>query len=220
MVELERRLADFGLYPRGGLRLDAAELEACGVDAGRAGLLLVGNIGSSYWPLFSRSPEFADGLPDPLDRWSRRVAETVAGEFELTPLYPFAGPPWLPFQRWAARAEGLAASPLGIMAHPEHGLWHSWRFALAGVADAAPVDLGDSPCLACSARPCLSTCPAGAVTAAGYDVDACADWLLSTARAECHGGGCLARLACPLAPGLRYRPAQGAFHLAAFLAAR
>ena len=35
-----------------------------------------------------------------------------------------------PFQRWALRAEAVYASPLGILIHPEYGLWHAYRAAL------------------------------------------------------------------------------------------
>jgi hypothetical protein len=128
-VTLEQRLREYGLYLRGITRLNPDELESYGFPVDRAAIALVGNIGSSYWPLFSESPEYDDGAADPLDRWSRRVAETVAAEFSLQPVYPFEGPPYYPFQRWAQRAEALEQSPIGVMMHPEFGLWHSYRFA-------------------------------------------------------------------------------------------
>src|SRR4030095_137820 len=33
--------------------------------------------------------------------------------------------------RWAMRAEAVAPSPLGILIHPDYGLWHAYRGALA-----------------------------------------------------------------------------------------
>jgi hypothetical protein len=36
-------------------------------------VFLIGNGGSSFWSKFTCSPEFEDGMADPLDRWSRRV---------------------------------------------------------------------------------------------------------------------------------------------------
>jgi hypothetical protein len=197
-VTLEQRLREYGLYLRGITRLNPDELESYGFPVDRAAIALVGNIGSSYWPLFSESPEYDDGAADPLDRWSRRVAETVAAEFSLQPVYPFEGPPYYPFQRWAQRAEALEQSPIGVMMHPEFGLWHSYRFA-------------------CSDKPCLRRCPVDAFDGSGYDVEACAGYLRQMPLAECHALGCLARYACPVAPGLRYVPEQGRFHLQAFL---
>ncbi len=220
-MSLAQKLADYGLHLRGAARLRADETERYQLDPARPMIALVGNIGSSYWPVFSESAEFHDGEDDPLDRWSRRVARAVADEFDLVPLYPFDGPPYLPFQQWAERAEGLQRSPLGITMHPEHGLWHSYRFALLGrdFAVAEPPRVA-SPCLDCADQPCLRRCPVDAFDGSGYDVPACSGYLFDTPLAECHALGCLARYACPISPELRYRPEQGRFHLQAFLAAR
>lgn len=219
-MTLQRRLEQNGLFIRGLTRPAADEIETYELED--APLVLVGNIGSSYWAQFSQSAEYADGAADPLDRWSRRVAEAIATEFSLQPLYPFEGPPYYPFQRWAERAEALQQSPLGIMIHPEFGLWHSYRFALIGTGiDIEPKAVeATSPCQECSARPCLSRCPVNAFDEHGYDVDGCANYLQQNPLAECHALGCLARYACPIVPALRYEPAQSRFHLQAFLAAR
>lgn len=222
-MNLQDELEGHGLYLRGVTTLTDDELEQYALPRDKSAIALVGNTGSSYWSGFSQSPEYLDGSPDPLDRWSRRVADDIARHHPVTPLFPFAGPPYYPFQQWARRAEGIDASPLGILIHPRFGLWHSYRFALLGAAfdAAAPVAAPNaSPCLACSGRPCLDTCPADAFDGRGYAVDACAGYLEDTPAAACHDGGCLARLACPVAPEMRYLPAQGRFHLRAFLAAR
>ena len=221
-MKLDQRLREYGLFIQGLTRLSAEELETYQLSPAASALALVGNIGSSYWPFFSHSAEYADGAADPLDRWSRRIAETIAAEFALMPLYPFEGPPYYPFQRWAGRAEALEQSPVGVMMHPEYGLWHSYRFALLGAeieTDWAPLK-ATSPCLECAAKPCLQRCPVDAFDGNGYDVERCADYLQQTPMAECHALGCLARYACPVAPELRYEPAQGRFHLQAFLQAR
>ena len=104
-----------------------------GRDAGASSktLILVGFIGSENWPTFAASPEAKDGHPDPLDRWSTRVITEVAKSLGATPLFPFGGPPFLPFQRWAQQAEPVHPSPLGILIHPDWGLWHAYRGALA-----------------------------------------------------------------------------------------
>ena len=217
--ELAARLAEHGLYARGVTRLSDAEIETYGLDPGNAEIVLVGNIGSSYWPQFSQSPEFSDALAHPLDRWSRRVAEGIATSLSLRALYPFEGPPYYPFQQWARRAEELEQSPLGVMIHPEFGLWHSYRFALLGAGPGArePLPAANSPCLGCVDKPCLNTCPVNAFDGDGYDVRRCANYLRATPEAECNRRGCLARFACPIAPQLRYTDDQGRFHLRAFL---
>ena len=220
--ELDDCLHRYGLFVRGTTRLTDAEIDTYHLDPGQPDIALVGNIGSSYWPYFSQSTEFSDGAADPLDRWSRRIAEVIARELSLRPLYPFEGPPYFPFQQWAKRAEALEQSPIGVMMHPEYGLWHSYRFALLG-CDLQPASMPAevvSPCLGCELKPCLHTCPVDAFDADGYAVDACADYLRSSPQAGCHQRGCLARHACPVAPEFRYVDAQGGFHLRAFLQAR
>lgn len=220
-MNLAGRLEAFGLHLRGSARLRDDEIKRYEFDPARPEIALVGNIGSSYWPVFSDSPEFHDGEDHPLDRWSRRVAASIAGEFDLVPVFPFDGPPYLPFVQWAQRAEALSASPIGVLMHPGYGLWHSYRFALLGngfPAEAAAET--DSPCLTCADKPCLQRCPVDAFDGNGYDVPACSAYLRATPLAECHALGCLARFACPVATELRYLPEQGRFHLQAFLAAR
>jgi hypothetical protein len=218
-ADLDNLLREYGLFVRGVTRLGDTEIEDYGLDGDKPALALVGNIGSSYWPLFSRSPEYNDGAAHPLDRWSRRIADSVAQALSLHPLFPFDGPPYYPFQQWARRAEGLMQSPIGVMMHPEFGLWHSYRFALLGTAfDALQTSsISASPCLQCDAKPCLHSCPVDAFDASGYAVDRCAGYLHDNPQAECNSRGCLARYACPVATDLRYVDAQGQFHLRAFV---
>ncbi len=233
--KLDDCLREYGLFVRGVTRLTTEEIGRYGIDPANLELALIGNIGSSYWPQFSQSPEFTDGALHPLDRWSRRVAEDISQRLSMQAVYPFDGPPYFPFQQWASRAEGLEQSPIGVMMHPEFGLWHSYRFALLGRFALPGAEVGGekeagtnrvdpasavSPCMNCVTKPCLHTCPVTAFDARGYAVDQCADYLQKTPQAACHQQGCLARNACPVAPQLRYVAAQGHFHLQAFLQAR
>jgi Fe-S-cluster-containing hydrogenase component 2 len=73
-----------------------------------------------------------------------------------------------------------------------------------------------SPCKNCSERPCLSACPVGAFSEAGYDVPACAGDVRAAEGRRCRVGGCLARAACPVGSSWRYPAEAGVFHLAAF----
>ncbi len=209
-----------GLTLRGGLVLDERERE--GPLAGSRTLLLLGFVGSGGWPCFAGSAEAADGRPHPLDRWSRRVVTALGERFGATALFPFEGPPYFPFQAWGARAEPLSPSPLGLFVHPRYGLWHSYRGALAfaEALDLPAREQEPSPCESCVGRPCVSACPVGAFSGEGYDVPCCAGWLRSGQGGACLDGGCLARRACPVGQTFTQGPAQAAFHMAAFLAAR
>jgi hypothetical protein len=182
-------------------------------------LVLLGNVGSSLWPAFSTSPEFADGRADPLDRWSRRVGEELAGRCGGRALFPFGGPPHHPFQRWALRTGVLFTSPVGILVDAQCGLWHAFRFAIAlpeQVEETAPAAV--SPCLTCSARPCLTTCPVGAFVEGEYRHAQCVDYLVANPDAECWRSGCLARQDCPVGQAHGYLPEQANFHMSAFVA--
>jgi Fe-S-cluster-containing hydrogenase component 2 len=107
-----------------------------------------------------------------------------------------------------------------VLIHPDHGLWHAYRAALlfAVRLDVPPRDGRPAPCATCRDRPCLTTCPVGAFTDTGYDVERCVDHIVSPAGRTCREQGCLARRACPV--GSAYAPAQQAFHMQAFLRSR
>jgi hypothetical protein len=184
-------------------------------------IVLVGFAGNAGWPEFAASPEAGDHQPDPLDRWSRRVITALAESLGATPLFPFGGPPFLPFQRWAQAAEPVRPSPLGILIHPDWGLWHSYRGALA-FAERLTLpepDLRPSPCETCAERPCLTACPVSAFTPAGYDIPACTSHISSPDGVECMARGCRARAACPVGTEHAYRPDRASFHMQAFRAA-
>jgi hypothetical protein len=150
------------------------------------------------------------------------VIDALAATFDAVALYPFGGPPWHPFQRWAMRAERVFQSPLRLLVHPDWGLWHSYRGAIAfrETLELPPRSAGANPCEGCAAKPCLAACPVGAFTAAGYDVDACAAHLRSPEGADCRSFGCLARRACPVGREQAYGPDEAAFYMEAFVAAR
>ena len=219
---IETAVAATDLAPRGWIALgpdDAVPPLADGRPP-RA-LLLVGRLGRAGWSAFAAAPEYTDRRPDPLDRWSSRVIGTLAADFGGLALFPFGGPPWWPFQRWAMRAEPVAPSPLGLTIHPDWGLWHAYRGAIAFADDLAPAppQARPSPCASCAARPCLTTCPVDAFSAAGYDVGRCLAHLESPLGALCRTDGCRARDACPVARGRRYGDDEIRFLMRAFRAA-
>lgn len=221
---LQADLQQHGLHVLG--RVAAATSDALPpLPDGRAieVIVLVGNVGSSLWESFHASPEYADGQADPLDRWSTRIASGIAGAHAASAFFPFGGPPFRPFQRWAQRAGDLFPSPLGLLISPATGLWQAYRFALgfaAGAVDAGtPRPDARSPCATCAGQPCLRTCPAQAFDAAGHHLQRCLNHLHQHPQAACHTTGCLARLSCPVAAELRYVPAHQAFHMRAFVAA-
>ncbi len=223
LARIEQEAVDQGLILRGAFHPLTADRVPALADGRPAGtLVLLGNAGASLWEQFSAAPEFADGAADPLNRWSERVIGALAEAFHARPLFPFGGPPYQPFVTWAKRAEPVTESPLGMLIHPEHGLWHAYRgaLALAERLELPPRDTRSPPCDSCADKPCLTACPVGAFTGEGYDVAACTGHIAAAAGADCLEQSCRARRACPIGRGLAYGPAQRRFHMAAFLKSR
>jgi len=215
--ELAAALQQHGLIVRGGFALTPADLQQTGLDSAGQSLVLIGNAGDAMWQAFA--PHRSSG-PDPLDAWTERVLSKIADAFAADAIFPWSKP-YQPFQQWAMRAEALSSSPLGILMHPEHGLWHAYRAALIfnQPIDLPPAVQRRSPCDSCLDRPCLSACPVGAFADGGYDVTACAEYLSQpSGRTTCRINGCDARAACPV--GTPYPLEQIRFHMAAFYASR
>jgi hypothetical protein len=219
-AHIKQAIEENGLAARGAFRLAEAERQP-GLD-GVSVIVIIGVVGAKGWSAFAESPEQIDSRPHPLDRWSRRIIEGLAVTCGARALFPFEGPPYWPFQRWAMRAEPLRASPLGMLIHSDYGLWHSYRGALgfAELLSLPKVEPRPSPCETCRERPCLDACPVGAFTSRGYDVAACARHLSRDDGRACMDGGCLARRACPIGRDYAHGQAQAQFHMQAFLRAR
>ena len=222
---IEQALSAHGLRLRGGWQPGAADaLPPLPHGRPAAVVWMIGQVGSEVWAPFAASRFSRDGLPDPMDRWSKSIGHPLAEALGGCAVFPSDGPPWWPFQQWAARVEPLQTSPLLLQIHPQFGLWHAWRFALLSpvLSSQDAEDLtANKPtiadlCLSCDGQPCLTACPVQAFSPVGYDVDRCAGFLHGPKGDDCMHSGCQARHACPVAVGYRYRPQHAAFHMAAF----
>ena len=204
-------VARHGLIARGAFHPAPAD----GVPGTPRTLVLVGNAGPAMWRAFAAGRRVE---PDPLDAWTRRVLGEAAANLGAIALFPFDGPPYLPFQRWAGRCEPVSPSPIGPLIHPAYGLWHAYRGALAfeGRLDMAPPAADPSPCESCADKPCLAACPVDALKPGAYDVKACVGHIEGTAGKDCMDLGCRARRACPIGRAYTYQPDQARFHMAHF----
>jgi ferredoxin len=210
-AEIAARLAAERLEVLGGFHPAPGEP---GLPPGTATMLMVGP-GPAFWPHLTAGPEWSDGRPDPLDRWSRRVIGRIACDLRAKALFPFGGPPWHPFHRWALRTGRVWESPVRLLVHAKQGLWVSFRGALALRETVEVPPAAARPCDGC-ARPCLAACPAGALTGAGYDVPSCHAFLDTRPGQDCVGRGCAVRRACPVSQGYDRMPEQSAYHMRMF----
>lgn len=227
---LDAALAEHGLCLRGWVFPDTPIAVLPSGGSAASAVCLVGHAGGGFWPVFKAWRAGHPGIADPLDTWSKTVITPLAQAAGGEAVFP-SDRPWQPFQQWAMAAEGLKPSPLGMLIHPDHGLWHGYRGAIlfGAAAMAAPAlaelrlaalaarDAKPHPCDSCTGKPCLSACPVGAFTPAGFAVSDCRSHLKDHAgRDGCMRSGCLARDACPVGRESRYNAEQIRFHMAAF----
>ncbi|MDW6020467.1 hypothetical protein SAZ10_01690 [Mesorhizobium sp. BAC0120] len=208
-----------GLILRGGFAFGADEKAPPGPSGGPAkSVLLVGQAGAAPWPHFLEwRASRQGGRENPLDSWARQVIGAVAEKSGARAVSP-SDRPYLPFQQWAMRAEGLRPSPLGILMHPEYGLWHAYRGALL-----FDIELAIEPsrgrthlCDLCEGKPCLKSCPVNAYSEAGFAHQDCLTHVRGALGGACRERGCLDRNACPFGTDYRYPADEQAFHMAAF----
>jgi len=213
-------LARQGLILRGGFNFTSEEIAPPGPSGSAAkAILLAGQAGDRPWPHFLRWRQTQPpDIANPLDTWSRMVIGAVAAEFGARAVSP-SDRPYLPFQQWAMRAEGLKPSPLGILMHPEYGLWHAYRGALLFDVE-IPIHAPEAVihlCDLCVGKPCLKSCPVGAYSGTGFAYQSCLDHVRGPSGEACRSGGCLDRNACPYGTAYRYPADEQAFHMAAFI---
>ena len=201
------RLAILGILP-----LDPED----GLEPDLRSLVLLGPAGAGFWPHLTASREWADGGPDPVDRWSERVISAMAGAADGQAVFPFAGPPHRPFYRWALRSGQAFASPVTLLVHARAGLMVSYRGAIALRAALPAPPPGANPCETCPDKPCLAACPPAALDGRGYDVPACHAFLDTPAGSDCLSRGCAVRRACPLSRAYGRLEAQSAYHMRLF----
>lgn len=208
---LSEILAAHHLTVLGGFHADGDD----SLPPGTQTLLMLSPAEPGFWPHFTAQPEWLDGQPDPMDRWSRRVIGKIACDLGAKALFPFGGPPYHPFYQWALKTGRVWDSPVRLLVSADQGLMVSFRGALAlkdRIDIPAPAARSCEDC----AKPCLTACPADALGAAGYDVPRCHSYLDTDPVLPCLTGGCLVRRACPLSQAYARLPEQSAYHMSRF----
>ena len=175
LTALDGALAPLGLFVRGAFHPTELDRVPRMPDGGiTKTAVLLGNAGNDLWEAFSKVPQ-APSERDPLEVWLVSHITAIARATLAHPLFVHQGPPYIPIQDWAQRAESIHRSPIGLLIHPEFGLWHAYRAALCFPDALAlpPHSAHSSPCEDCAAKPCLHTCPVGAFEGDRFDADAC-----------------------------------------------
>jgi hypothetical protein len=213
-AEVAEAVGGTGMVARGGFNLEPHE-RLDGFPGVRS-VVIVGNIGGDMWPRFRAAHP---GGSDPLDTWTRSVLRPIAAALGADFVHP-SDQPYQPFQRWAQRADDVWQSPIGLLIHAEHGLWHAYRGALLfpfALDELPATGSVEQPCLTCRDQPCLHTCPVDAFTIDGYDAESCRGHVRSGSPPNCSDEGCAARCACPVGTDGKYGSDQMRFHMRAFV---
>ncbi len=185
-------------------------------DDAKRYILLIG-ADRGFWEVFTTSPEYDDGIPNPIDRWSKRTLDPLAQAAKGKCLYPSDGPPYAPFIAWARASGRFWQSPTGMLVNDRAGMMISIRGALVLEGQLARHTAGASPCETCETRPCITACPVDALSDRHfYDVSACKVHIASPRGSACMTEGCATRLVCPVSKSFNRSTTQTAFHMRAF----
>jgi epoxyqueuosine reductase len=175
-------------------------------------LVLLGHGGRPLWVALQK---WGLKTADPVDHYTltitRQFIRDYLGDPPVCWLYPQTDY-LVPLQQLGTLAGWSYPSPLGQGIHPEFGVWFAYRAAFLTTVDLSlrVEPKRPSPCASCMEKPCITTCPVGAVQPALFDVDGCARYRLRD-QSPCTDR-CLARLACPFFPEHRYTLAQIQYH--------
>ncbi len=179
-------------------------------------LLMLGPDEPDFWSAFTKSVEWQNEVPDPMDQWSLRVIGAWASDLDAEALFPFGGPPYLPFFSWATRTGRIHASPIMLLVHDTAGLFVSFRGALALREHIDLPAPPENPCAKCTDQACRTTCPVDALDGTAYNVPACKSYLDTPEGQDCMTQGCAARRACPVSQRHPRLTRQSAYHMTTF----
>ncbi len=185
--------------------------------AGTQAILVFGSGGGGLWEALladlRRHPEHLAGEAHPLDAFVRRTvaaADPLLGDVPRRWFFAAADAELhLDFRALADLAGLGGKSRMGLLLHPEFGLWLGLR---AACFLAAPVPFSPAahaePCAGCPA-PCVAACPGSAFVNGQWSVDRCSAFHAESTACE---ASCSARSACPKAPEHRYGPDELQYH--------
>jgi epoxyqueuosine reductase QueG len=184
-------------------------------------VILVGFAGRGFWEMLQgflkENPEFRGTREDWIDDYTlfqfmsaSQIFEDENVNYEMT--FPFgSGGLSIDFSKLGELGGVGVKSLMGILIHPEYGLWISLRGAIVTDLEFAHYDeplSSFNPCPECS-KPCISACPANTVSENGWDYTACMKFRLSDDTCR---DNCASRRACPYGKEHQYSEEQLAHH--------
>jgi hypothetical protein len=189
-------------------------------------LVLIGHSGPRFWSALTAdqektSPEALSPAKDnhPVDQFTvnqvNRYFENQSKCDEFKVIYPaLAGEPFQANLQWFGQLAGWHhSSPMAIGINKDSGTWFAYRAVVLTNSDYAKSKFPShsvSPCDSCKTRDCIVSCPASAVNAQSFDVNACSRYRMAE-QSQCKDR-CVARLACPVSNQNQYTQSQIRYH--------
>ena len=184
-------------------------------------VILIGFAGRSFWVVLQRflseNPEFRDTREDRIDDYTLlqfKSASKILDDEKVNywMAFPFGSSgPTLDFSKLGELGGVGVKSLMGILIHPEYGLWVSLRGAIITDLEFSQYDEplpSFNPCPHCH-KPCISVCPASTVSENGWDYNACMKFRISTDTCR---NNCASRRACPYGNEHQYSEEQLSHH--------
>jgi epoxyqueuosine reductase len=177
-------------------------------------LILIGHRGRDLWNTLQKR-----GMQGthPIDQFATEcVATWMAGPLQghaWRQVFPGTHPVGL--QRLGSLAGWHQPSPFWVGVDAEWGSWFAYRAVVLADTHLALTPRRElpSPCDACTDKPCIKACPAGALASertGAWRLQTCLDFRKQPAS-PCQDR-CLARNACPVGAEHRYADEQVAYH--------
>ena len=166
-------------------------------------LILIGHGGKALWASLKASGINSE---NPIDDFSsEKLRQSLAGHRHAL-IYPATDSVGL--QALGKLAGWHHTSPFMVGINQTWGSWYAYRAVALSDTDFAPTPplVSVSPCTTCREPPCISACPAKAVSDGPFDLKKCVAYRKQPASL-CRET-CQARISCPVASEHRYDDEQ------------
>ena len=177
-------------------------------------LVLIGHGGTGLWNEVSSIVACADAADHPIDSFSidsvKQFFSEKVPDLSYRVVYP--GSSLIPLQQLGELAGWHNDSPFKVGVNQVWGSWFAYRVCVLTDSDwsASSVVKLESPCSRCQEQPCITACPAGAMSDGDFHINNCIAFRQKV-KSDCNQR-CLARLACPIGDEHKYSTDQLSYH--------
>lgn len=224
MTHLTTDSLDYAVFQQQGLNLSAvlniealphnltqwiSEEERCRYSQ----LLILGHGGTQLWQVI-QAQRHLRGVDDPIDQFVGEVVANSLGKTDTQYTLVYPGPRMVDLQAFGRYLGWHQDTPFLLGMHQQWGTWFAYRglvlMSSTFVASEVILQSQKSQCECCEELPCISACPANAISTSHFSMDLCVAYR-KTEVSKC-AKTCLAREACPVATQHRYSKEQMDYH--------